>query len=181
MAPAFPVILTWFIPKEMDKAEVRWMEVFFFQKETADTGTAQKTIHLGCNSGWMPTWNRLSLPQAGLQRFWQGKSGQEEVENFSFTFHWETWTRNQCFRPTLSCFPRQDSPILQSALKGAAAGTVQSCREGSHVAFPVRKTPSLSVCLQNTDSLRIWLSVQAGHGDYFSRENSCNCCCNTHG
>ena len=29
MAPAFPVILTWFIPKQMDKAEVRWMEVFF--------------------------------------------------------------------------------------------------------------------------------------------------------
>ena len=56
MAPSFPDILTWFIPKQVDKAEVRWMELFFSgQKETRDTGTAQKTIYSGCNSGRMPT------------------------------------------------------------------------------------------------------------------------------
>lgn len=93
-------------------------------------------------------------PSLGLQRLCQGESGQKEVENSLFTFHWETWTRNQCFRPSLSRFPRQDSLTLQSALKEAVAEIVQSFYKDFHVAFTARKTPSLSGCLQNTDSLR---------------------------
>lgn len=62
---------------------------------------------------------------------------------------------------------------LQSALKGDVAGTAQGCHEDFHVAFTARKTPSPCGCLQNTDSLRIWLFFRAGHGDYLSRESTC--------
>lgn len=64
-------------------------------------------------------------------------------------------------------------PDLQSALKEAVEGREQGCREDFHVAFTARKTPFPPGCLQNTDSLRIWLFFQAGHRDYFSRESTC--------
>lgn len=96
----------------------------------------------GASLAGCPPETDFPCPSLGLQRFRQGESGQKEVENSLFTFHWETWTRNQCFRPSLSRFPRQDSLTLQSALKGAVAETVQSCCKDFHVAFTARKTPS---------------------------------------
>lgn len=68
-------------------------------------------------------------------------------------------------------FSQTGLPDLESALEEAVARTAHHCHEDFHV--PFTKTPSPSGCLQYTDSLRIWLFLQAGHGQYFSRESTC--------
>lgn len=138
----------------MVKSEVRWTESFPSQKETTDTGTAQRTIHLGCKSGWMPAWNRLFLPQSGTPKTLPRWIRTKRSGKFLIHISLRNLNQKSCFRPSLSRFPRQDSLPLQSALKEALAETVQSCYKDFHVAFTARQTPSLSGWLQNTDSLR---------------------------
>lgn len=127
----------------------------------------------GASLAGCPPETDFPWPSLRLQRLRQGESGQKEVENSLFTFHWETWTRNQCFRPSLSRFPRQDSLTPQSALRRAAAETVKAAAK-AFMWLSLREKHHLPLGAFRTQvHWEIWFFFQAGPGDYFSRESTC--------